>query len=130
MWSDNKIVRTLSKCHPQKILQDGLLRKHRVGGVREIHQTSVSCTEKNWDYSKTFHLIDKGNGAEAKYDIGLQSHKHGWTPKLSLRYFNMNMKNAYKIYEYLVNMHTPGQRYYDLKEAIDEAAHALLQRGD
>ena len=90
----------------------------------------MSCPEQNRDYSKTFHLIDKGNGDEAKYDIGLQSHKHGWTPKLSLRYFNMNMNNAYKIYEYLVNKHTPGRCYYDSKEAIDEAAHALLQRGD
>ena len=108
MWSDNNIVRTLSNFHQPKIIQDGLLRKRWVGGVRERHQTSVSCPEKNRDYSKTFHLIDKGNGAEAKYDIGIQSHKNGWTPKLSLWYFNMNMNNAYKIYEYLVNKHAPG----------------------
>ena len=42
----------------------------------------------------------------------------------------MNMNNAYKIYEYFVNKHTPVQRYYDLIEAIYEAAHALLQRRD
>ena len=130
MWSDNNIVRTLSNFHPPKILQDGLLWNRRVGGVWERHQTSVSCPEQNRDYSKTFHIIDKGNGAEAKYNIGLQSHKNGCTPKLRLRYFNININNAYKVYEYLVNKHTPGRCYYDLKEAIDEAAHALLQRVD
>ena len=29
-----------------------------------------------------------------------------------------------------MNKHTPGRCYYDSKEAIDEAVHALLQRGD
>ena len=63
MRSDYNSVRTLSNFHPPKILQNVLLKKRRVGGVRERHQTSVSCPEQNRDYSKMFHLIDKGNGA-------------------------------------------------------------------
>ena len=49
MWSDNNIVRILSNFNPPKILQDGLLKKRWVGGVRKRHQTSVSCPEKKWD---------------------------------------------------------------------------------
>ena len=49
MCLDNNIVHTLSNFHPTKILQNGLLRKRRVGGVRERHQTSVSCPEQNRD---------------------------------------------------------------------------------
>ena len=77
---------------------------------------------------ETFHSINKGNGAESKYDIGLKSHKHGWSPKLGMRYFNMGSNNAYKVYEWIVDKYTTGRRYYDMGECINEAAHAFLQR--
>ena len=84
MWSDNNIVRTLSNFHSPEVIEDGLNRKRKVNGVRERAQTPVPCPKQNKDYSETFHLFDKGNGAESKYDIGLESHRHGWTPKLSM----------------------------------------------
>ena len=129
MWSDNNIVRTLSNFHSPEVVQDGLQRKRRTNGIRERSQTPVPCPRQNKDYSETFHLIDKGNGAESKYDIGLESHKHGWSPKLGMRYFNMSSNNAYKVYETIVEKYTPGRRYYDMGECMDEAAHAFLQRG-
>ena len=93
-------------------------------------QTAVPCPRQNKYYSDTFHLIDKGNQNEAQYDINFESHKHGWTPKLAMRLFNMNLNNAYKIYEWLVHKYTPDRRYYDMGEAITEAAHAFLQKGE
>ena len=44
--------------------------------------------------SKTYHKIEKGNGAETKYDIAAtESHLHGWQPKL-LQY-KLQHNNAY-----------------------------------
>ena len=59
--------------------------------MRERSQTPVSFPEQNQYYSETFHLIDKGNQNEAKYDIGFESHTHGWSPKLAAQLFNMNL---------------------------------------
>ena len=41
--------------------------------------------EQNKRYNKTFHLIDKGDGTEAIYNIKLESRKHGWIPKLAIK---------------------------------------------
>ena len=41
----------------------------------------------------------------------------------------MTCNNAYKIYVELVNKFTSGWRYYEMPEAMDEAAHAFMQRG-
>jgi hypothetical protein len=60
----------------------------------------------------------------------METHSHGWTPKLAFRYFNMNLNNAYKIYESLVKKYTPNRRYLDMGEAIELATHAFLQRGE
>ena len=79
--------------------------------VRERDPTAVSCPVHNKYYSETFHWIDKGNGAEATYDSGMQTHSHDWKPKLAFRYFNMNLNNAYKIYDVLVTLNTTGHRY-------------------
>ncbi len=48
------------------------------------------------DYCEIFHQIDKGNGAEANYDLGGKSRLHNWLPKLILRLYNMVLNNAYK----------------------------------
>jgi hypothetical protein len=55
---------------------------------RSREQTDVDCNEQQVDYCNTYHQIDKGNGAEAKYDLSTESHLHGWGPKLAARYFN------------------------------------------
>ena len=111
MWSDNNIVCTLSNFYPTTIIKAGIKRKHKVDSVRERDSTAVSCPVHNKFYSETFHWIDKGNGSEATYDIGMQTHSHGWKPKLAFWYFNMNLNNAYKIYDVLVTLHTSGRRY-------------------
>ena len=110
-------------------MENGLKRKKKVNNVRQQSRSDVDCPEQNHYYSTTFHLIDKGNQNEAKYDISLKSNKHGWSPKLALRLFNMNLNNAYKIYEWLVVEYTPERRFLCMGEAVKEAAHALLQKG-
>ena len=78
------------------------------------------------NYSETFHLIDKRDGAEAKYDLAGQSKKHGWSLKLFHRLFNMTCNNAYRIYLALMAQHNPGRRPLLLSERIKEATHSLL----
>ena len=97
--------------------------------IQERELVAVSCPQQNVNYSETFHLIDKGNGAETKYELGGQSRSHGWTPKLSCRLFNMNFNNSYRIYLSLMEKHNPGRRPVTMAEGIKEATHALLQRG-
>ena len=85
VWADNNLVKTLSNFHCPTVLKagDGVLRKKRGSdGKREMKRSDVPCPTKNKYYSKTFHLIDKGNGIEAKYDMGGHSKKHNWSPKI------------------------------------------------
>ena len=42
----------------------------------------------------------------------------------------MNLNNAYKVYRSLVDTYTPGKRYHKMGDAVDEAAHAFLQKGE
>ena len=100
-----------------------------MNGVREREPVAVPCPQQNVDYSETFHFIDKGNGTEAKYELGGQSRSSGWTPKLSCRMFNMNFNNSYRIYLSLMEKHNPGRRLVKMTEGIKEATHALIQRG-
>ena len=121
----------MSNFHPPEIIDDGLMRKKRASdGSREQEQSQVPCPIQQQYYSETFHLIDKGNGAEACYDISVESHTHGWSPKLAFRYFNMNLNNAYKIYDFLVGKYTPNRRYLDMPECVELATHNFLQRGE
>mmetsp|Transcript_14103 Transcript_14103/g.29816 ORF Transcript_14103/g.29816 Transcript_14103/m.29816 type:complete len:284 (-) Transcript_14103:390-1241(-) len=127
--SDNKLVQTLSNFHTPKVVDSGLNRKKKVDGVGKSEPAPVPCPEQNINYSKTFHLIDKGNGVEAKYDLAGQSRKHGWTPKLSSRLFKMNFNNLYRIYFSLMVKNNPERRPLSMTEGIKEATHSLLQRG-
>ena len=129
IWSDNNLVRTLSNFHTPKVVEGGVKRKRRVQGTRERTQSPVACPQQNIDYFETFHPIDKGNDAEAKHDLAGQSRTHGWTPKLSLRLFNMSLNDAYRIYLALMEKHNPLRRRLSLSEGIKETAHSLLQHG-
>jgi hypothetical protein len=81
----------------------GVLRKKRDEvGKRERHKMEVPCPAQTKDYCATFHLIDKGNGAEALYNLGGRSRVHNWSPKLVFRFFNMALNIAYKMYTALV----------------------------
>jgi hypothetical protein len=132
VWADNNFVKTLSNFHSPVILRGGMRRRVRcpVTKKRAMQQTEVDCNEQQVDYCRTYHKIDKGNGAEAKYDLSTESHLHGWPPKLAARYFNMNLNNAYKLYCILYKKHHPRHKVMPLKECIHNLTHSLLQRGD
>ena len=101
-----------------------------VSKKRAREQTDVDCPTQQIDYCKTYHKIDKGNGAEAKYDLSTESHLHGWGPKLAARYFNMNLNNSYKAYCSIYRLIHGGRKEMPLKECIHNLIHSLLQRGD
>ncbi|OEU11447.1 hypothetical protein FRACYDRAFT_245186 [Fragilariopsis cylindrus CCMP1102] len=132
VWGDNNFVKTLSNFHSPVVVRGGMKRKKRNRSTkrRDREFTDVDCPLQQKDYCETYHLIDKGNGAEAKYDLSTESHLHGWSPKLAARYFNMNINNAYKIHCYLFKKHHPTKVVMPLKECIHNLTHSLLQRGD
>ena len=75
-WSDNAIVKTLSNHHCPEVLQaeSGLMRRGKDNsGSGEMNKKAVPCLAQTKEYCKTFHLIDKGNGKEAKYDMAGKS---------------------------------------------------------
>jgi hypothetical protein len=130
-WSDNAIVKTLSNYHGAMVLEpnNGLKRKGKdENKKREMVQKNVPCPSQTKTYCKTFHLIDKGNGAEAKYDMSGKSRCHNWAPKLVFRLFNMGMNNAYVMYKELV-ARDDGVAL-SMGRAMKELAHGLCQRGE
>ncbi len=132
MWSGNALVQTLSNFHGLEILEAGMgaLRKRRDdNGKRERHQTEVSCPAQTRDYCTTFYLINKGNGAEASYDLGGKSRLHNWSPKLVFRLYNMALNNAYKMFTALVKGHMPERRFLSMGDTVRELTHDLCQRG-
>jgi hypothetical protein len=97
VWGDNNFVKTLSNFRSAVIIGGGMRRKERDRQTKRRdreEQSDVDCSEQQKDYCKTYHLIDKGNGAKAKYDLSTESHLHGWGPKLASCYFNMNLNNT------------------------------------
>jgi hypothetical protein len=130
-WSDNAIVKTLSNYHGATILdaENGLMRRGKdENKKREMKQKPVPCPAQTKDYCETFHLIDKGNGAEAKYDMAGQSRSHNWAQKLVFRLFNMAMNNAYVTYKELV--WRDGGKAMPMGRSMKELAHALCQQGE
>jgi hypothetical protein len=132
VWGDNNFVKTLSNFHSPVILRGGMRRKKKNQQTkrREREQSNVDYTEQQTDYCSTYHLIDKGNGAEAKYDLMIESHLHGWGPKLAARYFNININNAYKVLCFLYKKYHPANVVMEVKDCIHNLTHSLLQRGD
>ena len=108
----------------------GLFQKKRDSDdKRERAQSEVPCPVQNKAHSKTFHLINKGNGTKAKYGMGGHSKTHNWTPTLTMRYFNMTFNNLMEIYNVLMVEHTPYQRQLEMPDCISELLHALMQHG-
>jgi hypothetical protein len=108
----------------------GVLRKKRdKDGKRERHKTDVPCPAQTKDFCNTFHLIDKGNGTEALYDLGGKSQLHNWSPKLVFWLYNMALNNANKMYTALVKEHTPERRFLPTGNTVRELTHDLCQRG-
>ena len=69
-WADNAVVKTLSNFHSPVTIKDGVQRPCRIDDVRQRDPVGVPVPEQGKDYCETFHKVDKGNGAEAKYDLG------------------------------------------------------------
>ena len=132
LWADNNIVKTLSNFHMPRILPVGfgVSRRRRIEGVRERDPTEVTCPEQQKAYSETFHLIDKGNGKEKKYDMTFNSKGHNWAPKITMRFWNFYLGNAHTMYSALVHEHTPGHCEMDMSECVRFLCHSLLQRGE
>jgi hypothetical protein len=95
-----------------------------------MHQMPVPCLAQMKEYSKMFHLIDKGNGKEAKYNMAGKSQKHNWSPKLVFCMFNMALNNAYVFYKELVTREGNGRDCLNMGKAVRELAHGLCQRGE
>jgi hypothetical protein len=132
LWSNKALVRMLSNFHGPEILEAGmgvLQKKRDSNGKRERTKMEVPCPAQTQDYCNTFHLINKGNGVEANYDLGGKSRLHNWSPKLIFWLYNMSVNNAYKMYTALVKQHTPEHRFLDMCHAMRELAHNLCQRG-
>jgi hypothetical protein len=131
VWGGNNFVKTLSNFHSPVILRGGMKRKRRNPQTkrRERDFSDVDCPTQQKTYCNTYHKIDKGNGAEAKYDVSTESHLHGWPPKLAARYFNMNSNNAYKVYVCLHNKYHRGRDPMPLRLCINNLTHSLLQQG-
>jgi hypothetical protein len=130
VWSDNNFVKTLSNFHTPAIAVAGVYRKKRDAdsGRRDLTQSEVDCPEQQKTYCETYHWIDKSNGAEAKFDLGGESHRHGWTPKLAARLFNMNLNNAYRIYCALIE--NENYKADDFRSCVSLLALSLLSRGE
>ena len=76
IWSDNNLIHTLSNFHSPKIVEGGIKRKRKVNGVRGREPVAVPYPQQIINYSDTFHLINKGNGTQANYDLAGQNRKH------------------------------------------------------
>ena len=129
----NNFVKSLSNFHSPLLLRGGMKRKKRNLQTRKRERdfNDVDCPIQQKIYCCTYHLIEKGNVAEAKYDLSTESHSHGWGLKLADRYFNMDMNNAYKVYKFLYYKHHPGIKEMLLKQCIiNNLTHSLLQQGD
>ena len=83
--ADNNFVKTLSNFHSPTIVKGGMKKRVRdpVTKKRAREQSDVDQNTQQINYCRTYHKIDKGNGAEAKYDLSTESHLHGWGPKLA-----------------------------------------------
>jgi hypothetical protein len=60
----------------------------------------------------------------------IDSHLHGWGPKLAACYFNININNAYKVFCYLYKKYHPANVVMELKNRLHNLTHSLLQRGE
>jgi hypothetical protein len=131
-WSDNAVIKTLSNHHCANVLvADGLMRRRKDHSkTRAMHQMPVPCPAQMKEYSKTFHLIDKGNRKEVKYDMAGKSRKHNWSPKLVFRMFNMALNNAYIVYKELVSREGNGRDCLNMGKAVRELVHGLCQWGE
>jgi hypothetical protein len=75
------------------------------------------------DYCKMFHLIDKGDGEEAKYDMAGLTWSHNWASKLVFCLFNMVLKKVYVIYKDLAT--SKDGKCLPMGKGVKELVHGL-----
>ena len=69
-WNNNAVVKSLSNFHSPIIIQDGVQQRIKINKVRQRNPVGVPVPLQQKEYAKTFHKIDKGNSAKAKYYMG------------------------------------------------------------
>jgi hypothetical protein len=131
-WGDNSRIKTLSNCLRLEVLAvgDGVNWKRRGNdGRRERMLMEVPCPAQMKYYCQTFHLINKGNGAEKTYDMGGMSRMHNRPPKIIFQLISMTMANAYQIYCMMVTEQMPDCKCLLMKNMIKKLMFSLMQRG-
>ncbi len=131
-WLDNSIVSMLSKGQLLEILQSEFGVKQKKideNRKRERSQSKVACPVQTKEYPTTFHVIDKGNGAEASFDMGGKSRTHNWTPKLVFWFYNMALNSAYKIYKDLLMVEDGNHICLNTSNTVKVLAPGLYQKG-
>ncbi len=121
VWANNPTVKRLSNYHGATIIkaENGLMQRAKdKSRIWALHQKAVLCPAQTKDYCQTFHLIDKGNGNEAKYNMARKSWLHNWAPKLVFRLFNIGKNNAYIVYKELVMRE--GRKSLSMGQAVRE----------
>ena len=128
--------------------------------VRQRNPVGVPLLIQQKDYSKTFHKIDKVNGAEPKYDMGGNRYVYDWIELLiyyiiivlflySYFYFSIFIQQVSWMdtqaylpilkYEFeqclpslqdITQKHSPKRRMMTILDAMKEATYALLQTGE
>ena len=68
------------------------------------------------------------NDVDTKYDLAGQIRKHKWSLKLSLRLFNMNFNNTYRICMALMEKHNWRRWLLSMSGGIKKSAQVFLQR--
>ena len=77
-WNDNAVVKSLSNFNSPIIIQDGVQQQIRIDKIRQRDTVGVFVLLQQKVYSETSHKIDKGNGAEVKYDMGGNRYVYDW----------------------------------------------------
>ena len=69
-WIDNNIFKSLSTFHSPVIAPNGVQQQIKIDKVRQRKPVGIPVPLQQKNNFKKFNLIDKGHGAETKYDIG------------------------------------------------------------
>jgi hypothetical protein len=98
-------------------------------------QHSAKTIAKTWCFTAypVLNGLDKLQNSASIRPSYIFSKRHGVSlgprPKLAARYFNMNSKNAYKVYCVLHKKRHPDRKLMPLRECINNLTQSLLQQG-
>ncbi|OEU11128.1 hypothetical protein FRACYDRAFT_246240 [Fragilariopsis cylindrus CCMP1102] len=110
-YTGNKVITE----HGQKG-RGGIWKQRRGTGILVM----LIVLFQQWIFCCTYHSIGKGNGAEAKYGLSTDSNLHGWGPNLAACYFNMTLKNTYKVYKLLIQQVPSWNKRHAIETCINK----------